>query len=124
MIERRFLGEAPEVSSFHWGSSASNSTAERFFTSWESTLTDPRGSIQRVEAMKKATGQETEMVLNEYIPFIGDWCDLSTVPGGAKSCPNWQDPKTAGGDPNLQHAKGVGINRNTWSWNAAGAVFA
>jgi len=25
--------------------------------------------------MKKMTGQDTEMVLNEFIPFIGDWCD-------------------------------------------------
>ena len=74
--------------------------------------------------MVDLSGQQTEMVLNEYIPFIKDWCDLKTVPGGGDRCPNWQDPKTAGGDPNLQHAKGVGINRETWSWNAAGAVFA
>ena len=37
---------------------------------------------------------------------------------------NWQDNKTAGGDPNLQHAKGIGINRKTVGWNAAAAVFA
>ena len=39
-------------------------------------------------------------------------------------CPSWQDPKTSGGDPNLQHAKGVGINRKTLGWNAAAATFA
>ena len=22
-------------------------------------------------------GQKTEMVLNEYIPFVGDWCDVT-----------------------------------------------
>ena len=36
-------------------------------------------------------------VLNEYIPFVGDWCDVTNkelAPGG--KCPNWQDPKTAG----------------------------
>ena len=30
----------------------------------------------------------------------------------------------AGGDPNLQHAKGVAINRKTLGWNAAAATFA
>jgi hypothetical protein len=65
------------------------------------------------------------MVLNEYIPFVNDWCDLSTVkPAGATSCPNSQDPKTSGNDPNLQHFAGVGMNRETWAWNNAGAVFA
>ena len=39
-------------------------------------------------------------------------------------CPSWQEPKTSGGDPNLQHAKGVGINRKTLGWNAAAATFA
>ena len=29
---------------------------------------------------RSCEGQDTEMVLNEFIPFIGDWCDLSTVP--------------------------------------------
>ena len=36
-------------------------------------------------------------VLNEYIPFVGDWCDVTNkelAPGG--KCPSWQDPKTAG----------------------------
>jgi hypothetical protein len=27
-------------------------------------------------------------------------------------------------DPDLRHAKGLGANRHTWSWNAAAAVFA
>ena len=38
-----------------------------------------------------------EQVLNEYIPFVGDWCDVTNkelAPGG--KCPSWQDPKTAG----------------------------
>ena len=78
-----------------------------------------------VQAFKKKTGQKTEMVLNEYVPFIGDWCDVTNkefAPGGR--CPSWQAPKTAGGDPDLRHAKGLGANRLTWSWNAAAAVFA
>ena len=32
--------------------------------------------------------------------------------------------RVAGNDPNLQHGKGVGINRKTWAWNSAAAVFA
>ena len=30
----------------------------------------------------------------------------------------------AGGNPDLRKAAGLGINRKTWSWNAAAAVFA
>ena len=33
-------------------------------------------------------------------------------------------PATARGDPDLRHKAGLGINRQTWSWNAAAAVFA
>ena len=39
-------------------------------------------------------------------------------------CPNWQSPASSGNDPDLQHGKGVGMNRRTYSWNAAAAVFA
>ena len=31
---------------------------------------------------------------------------------------------SAGGDPDLRHQTGLGINRKTWSWNAAAACFA
>ena len=47
-------------------------------------------------------GQATEMVLNEFIPFVNDWCDLSTVkPAGSTKCPNSQDPATSGKNPRL-----------------------
>ena len=46
--------------------------------------------IKGVQAMKKVTGQDTEMVLNEFIPFVGDWCDLSTVePHDGKPATRW-----------------------------------
>ena len=91
----------PAVSSFHWAASASAPAdapagGEKFLESWESSLNDPKGTIQMVQAFKKKTGQKTEMVLNEYIPFIGDWCDVTNkefAPGGR--CPSWQAPKTA-----------------------------
>jgi hypothetical protein len=77
-----------------------------------------------VEAYKRRTGQRTEMVLNEFIPFVGDWCnpddphfgkdisagytcDVGRLPGW----PGWQDPATARGDPDLRHGAGLGINR-------------
>jgi hypothetical protein len=59
-------------------------------------------------------GSSTELVLNEYIPFVNDWCDctgLEHMCGGVAfpdNCPNWQDNATSGGDPNLQHGKGLG----------------
>ena len=65
-----------------------------------------------VQAFKKKTGQKTEMVLNEYVPFIGDWCDATNkefAPG--VRCPSWQAPETAGGDPDLRHAKGLHAGR-------------
>ena len=74
--------------------------------------------------LAQATGQKTKMLLNEYITFIDDWCDLdSATPAGqprATKCPNWQDPATAGGDPVLTHKKGVGANRQVTS--RAGSV--
>jgi hypothetical protein len=47
-------------------SAESPAGGEKFLEDWEKTLTDPKGTIQMVEAYKKRTGQKTEMVLNEY----------------------------------------------------------
>jgi len=123
-------GEVPKVSSFHWGGSASAPAdapegGEKFLDEWESALNDPQGTMQQVQAYKAKTGQKTEMVLNEYIPFVGDWCDVTNsklAPGGR--CPDWQHTDTAGGNPDLRARAGLGINRKTWSWNAAAACFA
>ena len=123
-------GEVPKVSSFHWAGSASAPAdapegGEKFLEEWESTLNDPQGTMQQVQAYKAKTGQKTEMVLNEYIPFIGDWCDVTNsklAPGGR--CPDWQHTDTAGGNPDLRARAGLGINRKTWSWTAAAASLA
>ena len=70
---------------------------------------------------------ETPMVLNEWIPFLTDWCDpddaaalfekhgdnLARDPR-AMGCPNWQDPKTTG----------LRANRATLGWNNAASAFA
>ena len=62
--------------------------------------------------------------------YVHAGCDCTGVEHlcGGKAfpdkCPDWQQNSTAGGDPNLQHAKGVSINRQTLGWNAATATFA
>ena len=78
-----------------------------------------------------------EFVVNEFIPFVNDWCDERSAqelfdihpslsrhpdsPGEVQKdgtilggCPNWQDPRS---NP-------VKMNRETLSWNAAAACFA
>jgi hypothetical protein len=115
---------APPVASYHWLVNFDNGSLTRPFLSWDRALA---GAVDELERAKANT---TEMVLNEYIPYVLDWCSdhgasTSGVSfNGGGTCPDWQSPKTAGGDPNLAHAKGIGINRNTWSWNAAAASFA
>jgi len=120
-------GMAPKVSSYHQAQNAVNSSAATFFSQWDSTFHD---YVMVVDKFLKSTGQKTEMVLNEYIPFVDDWCDCAGVEhlcGGKRfpdACPNWQDQATAGGDFNLQHAKGIAMNKATWSWHAAAGCFA
>jgi len=120
-------GKAPVVSSYHQAMTAGNASAASFYTQWDSIY---NSYVMQVEDFLKKTGQKTEMVLNEFIPFVNDWCDCTGVEhlcGGhafPTRCPNWQDPATAGNDPNLQHRKGVGMNKQTMSWNAAAGVFA
>lgn len=98
-----------------------------FFTDWDQFVID---TVQPIGAYKQANAPFTELVLNEYIPFVNDWCDCDGVEqlcGGERyptRCPDWQDNRTSGGDPDLQHGKGIKMNRKTVGWNAAGAVFA
>ena len=106
------------MASFHWGCGFDNTTLEKPFQDWDASLAPPHGMIAAIEATKNAS---THMVLNEFIPFLSDWCE-GYAPG--KPCPDFQNPATCGGDPDLAHAKGLGINRATWSFNAAAAVFA
>lgn len=121
-------GKPPPVASYHQAPRGGhNTSAASFFTSWDDIYAS---YVLPVDRMLKATGQTTQMVLNEFIPFVGDWCDCKGVEhlcGGERyptACPDWQNPATAGGDPNLQSAKGVGMNKATWSWHAAAGVFA
>ena len=134
-------GRAPAILSNHYyGGSLSGGSAgegfEAYFSKideWMDTLVLP------LAAAKAALSPGTELLLNEFIPFMNEWCDpasaaalfaehgeaLGRDPGprmapfsskereGA-ACPDWKDPKS-----NL-----TAINRKTLGWNAAAAAFA
>jgi hypothetical protein len=111
-------GLAPPITSYHHGMFWPSGKWQKQTYSGESALFDQwdafyESNVLLLEEWKKEFSSETQFVLNEFIPFVNDWCDLSTIPDGMDKtkCPDFQDPKTAGGDPNLQHAKGVAINR-------------
>ena len=91
--------------------------------------------MRQIDRTIKATGQKTEVGLNEFIPFIDDYCNCTcheeqcnnySLPTGIgdSKCPNWQLPKTGGGEHDSSLGQGIGINRATWPGNAAAAVFA
>jgi hypothetical protein len=99
--------QAPPVASYHWfGGMVNNNTGEEFMTRWLSDYWDPNGIVQSIHKTIAATGQKTEVVLNEYIPFIDDWCNctgLEPLCGNSvlpAKCPDWQAPSTGGGYAN------------------------
>lgn len=61
---------------------------------------------------------DTELVMNEYVPQVTDWCDdsykIDKVQGKGGKCPSWLS----------QNSTGIKINRKTLGWNAAAASFA
>merc|ERR1712166_1218013 len=120
-------GLAPALTSYHHGMNADGPTGNSFFTQWDDFMSS---HVLLLEQWKRELASETKFILNEYIPFVNDWCDCTGVEhlcGGEAfpaKCPDWQAHATSGGDPNLQHAKGVAINKKTLGWNAAAACFA
>ena len=66
----------PKISSYHWGTSATGDTGENFFTSWDGFMKD---TVEVFEGYKKELNSKTELVLNEFIPFVNDWCDCTGV---------------------------------------------
>eukprot|EP01045_Picozoa_sp_COSAG04_P015522 COSAG04_NODE_1231_length_7676_cov_2.067705_3_plen_425_part_00 len=82
-------------------------------------------------AQRDKVAPETELVINEWIFFIRDWCDPEDArrlfathadlesdsrSAGAAQCPNWADPRANG--------SAVGINRKSLGWSASAAHFA
>lgn len=117
-------GEPPPLVTYHWASSHDAASAEDFFEDWQRALS---ASIDPIGALRDPT--RTQLGLNEFIPFVKDYYDCRGVPAevcseAADVYSGWMDPRFAQGDPDLQHARGIGINRTTVSWNAAASLFA
>ena len=112
--------QAPPVVSIHLGSDSQDA----FWSDWDGFLhgqqkcddktSECTGVIPWYESLKEA---QTELVVNEFIPFISDWCDSG-------SCHGTGGDDDMGGDPNLADGNCIGMNRQTSSWNAAAAYFA
>ena len=137
----------PLLASYHVGLKGDNSSAEGFFTQWDSVLSGFVPQADKLLAGNSGNGNDgsssstggggQRLLLNEFVNSVQDWCEEQEEEeeeglgsggkgssGGRWGCPDWQKPSTDGGDPDLTHGKGVKINRKTWSWNAAAGVFA
>ena len=119
---------APEIGSYHIGINGdglSTAGSEGYYTQWDHALA---GFVPAVDAVLHELQSPAKLILNEFVNSVQDWCEhpgpTDTSNGRAASCPDWQQPATAGGDPDLTHGKGVKINRRTWAWNAAAGSFA
>ena len=116
-------GRAPEIMSHH-AFLGMGSATETFFKAIDNFMT---GDVAGIVEQRDAVAPKTEMVLNEWIPFLTDWCDeddaralfekhgdaLERDPRGG-ACPNWQDPKS----------QPTRANRQTLGWNVAAGAFA
>jgi hypothetical protein len=116
-------GRSPEIMSHHafLGMGSATST---FFHAIDGFMS---GDVAGIVKQRDAVSPKTEMVLNEWIPFLTDWCDeddaqalfeehgdaLARDPRGG-ACPNWQDPKS----------QPTRANRKTLGWNVAAGSFA
>jgi len=134
-------GRPPAILSNHYyGGSLSGGSAGEGFEAYFSKIDAWMRSLALpLLAARDALSPATELVLNEFIPFMSDWCDPSSAadlfaehgealgrdPGprtapfsaeerAAAACPDWKDPKS--------HP--TKINRKTLGWNAAAAAFA
>ena len=104
-----------------------------FFTQWDHFFNTTVLAIRALLGEFADTQPPTELALNEFCPFVEDWCDCTGVehlcdgvalPMGESGCPDWSNRSLSGGDPDLSHMRGVGMNKVTLGWNAAGASFA
>jgi hypothetical protein len=116
-------GRAPEIMSHH-AFLGMGSATNTFFKAIDDFMT---GDVAGIVEQRDAVAPKTEMILNEWIPFLTDWCDeddaralfekhgdaLERDPRGG-ACPNWQDPKS----------QPTRANRRTLGWNVAAGAFA
>jgi hypothetical protein len=113
--------KAPDIISNH---AFFNGGVSSFFTGVDEFLPLVRDLVSE----RDSKAPNTELVLNEFIPVVQDWCDPSDAAEvfakhgdafahdiqSSAGCPSWQSPAS----------QSVGINRKTLSWNAAAACFA
>jgi hypothetical protein len=104
---------------------------------FESLFTGVDGTVEKLvkplAALRDKVAPQTELVLNEWIPVIDDWCNASDATAlfaahehnlthpllrdpesPSAGCPDWQDPRSTV----------VGMNRATLGWSATAAQFA
>ena len=133
--------QPPPVVTYHLGlrGTTVNVSGQRvsghgvFFTQWDHFFNTTVLAIRALLGEFADTQPPTELALNEVCPFVEDWCDCTGVehlcdgvalPMGEGGCPDWSNRSLSGGDPDLSHMRGVGMNKVTLGWNAAGASFA
>ena len=56
---------------------------------------------------------KSELIMNEFIPFMNDWCNATVTPPPTGACDWTRNASTP-----------TRINRETLGWNAAAASFA
>ena len=122
----------PDIVSMHsyWqaGSNGDGSGYETLFTGVDDLV---EKTIKPLAALRDRVAPKTDLVLNEWIPVLEDWCDATdaarvfdehrhnlTHPLRAdpksQGCSDWSDPRSTT----------VGMNRLTLGWTAAAAQFA
>ncbi len=135
-------GRAPDILSLHaaWYAGGSAASFESFFSGFDSYYD---GTVPALDSQRDALAPTSSFVLNEFIPFMNDWCDeddatalfarhpdlerditraqpsvragiQAQAPVRTQGCPNWQDPRS----------NSTRINRKTLGWSAAAALFA
>jgi hypothetical protein len=108
---------APALVSNHHGDPASTGPPfSNFFTSCDTFI---ESVATPLDAARRAHAPHTELVMNEYVPVMNDWCELTS--SQESQCPSWIQPPN-GSQP--APSFGAKINRKTLGWNAAAASFA
>jgi len=119
-------GRAPDVISIHaaWTAGGSNKAFENWFDGFDKTYV---GRVAGLNAKRDQVAPTSSFILNEFIPFMNDWCDEESAASlfaehgdclardpQSHRCPSWENPKS---NP-------VKINRKTMGWSSSAALFA
>merc|ERR1740139_2001475 len=100
-------GQPPPVVASHMVLNGGGGSFSQFFSGldeWVENFGEP------LDRARRELAPESEMIMNEFMPFMSDWCAESELNG----CPDWT----------LSSSQGTKINRKTLGWNAAAASFA